>query len=105
MSDGAGPMVRLKDIAERAGVSVMTASKALRDQHDISLSTTSRVREIATQLGYVPDSSAQGLRTRKTKLLGIAISALTSPVYSRTVLALEGRARQIGYDVLLAHTL
>jgi len=98
-------MVRLKDIAERAGVSVMTASKALRDQHDISSATKSRVREIALQLGYVPNSSAQGLRNRKTKLLGIAISALTSPVYSRTVLALEGRARELGYDVLLAHTL
>ena len=98
-------MVRLKDIAERAGCSLMTVSKALRDEPDVSAATKTRVRELAKQLGYVPDSSAQGLRTRTTRLFGVAISALTSPVFSRVVLAIEGRARELGYDVLLVHTL
>ena len=53
-------MVRLKDIAQQARVSVMTVSKALRDQPDISAATKSRVKLIAQQMGYVPDSTAQG---------------------------------------------
>src|SRR5262249_40477622 len=61
-------MVRLKDIAERAGVSVMTVSKVLRDAPDISAATKNRIRALARQMGYVPDSLAQGLRTRTTKL-------------------------------------
>ena len=98
-------MIRLKDIAERAGVSVMTVSKALRDAHDVSGTTKTRIKLLAQQLGYVPDSSAQGLRTRTTKLFGLAVSSLTDPVFSRVVLAIEERAYELGYEVLLAHSL
>src|SRR2546428_730239 len=54
-------MVRLKDIASRAGVSVMTVSKVMRDAPDISANTKIRVRQLAEQMGYTPDSVAQGL--------------------------------------------
>jgi len=97
-------MIRLKDIAERAGVSVMTVSKALRDAPDVSAKTKTRIKLLAQQLGYVPDSSAQGLRTRTTKLFGLAISSLTNPIFSRVVVAIEERARELGYDLLLAHS-
>src|SRR5437870_2639606 len=97
-------MVRLKDIAERARVSVMTVSKALRDEPDVSGTTKTRIKLLAQQLGYVPDSSAQGLRTRSTKLFGLAISSPTNPIFSRVVLAIEERAYELGYDLLLAHT-
>lgn len=98
-------MVRLKDIALRAGVSAMTISKALRDEPDVSDGTKARIKLLAQQMGYVPDSSAQGLRSRTTKLFGLAISSLTNPIFSRVVLALEERAVELGYDILFAHTL
>ena len=98
-------MTRLKDIAQRAGLSIMTVSKALRDQADVSAATKARVKLLAQQMGYVPDSTAQGLRNRKTKLFGLAISSMTNPIYSRVVVAIEEKARALGYDVLLAHTL
>ena len=49
-------MVRLKDIAYRAGVSVMTVSKALRDAKDISIATKQRIQDMAAEMGYVPDA-------------------------------------------------
>src|SRR3974377_538401 len=98
-------MVRLKDIAARSGVSVMTVSKALRDSSDVSASTKTRVKLLAQQMGYLPDSSAQVLRTRKTKLFGVVLSSITKPIYSRVILAIEEGAHALGYDVLLAHTL
>src|SRR5437667_9323135 len=98
-------MVRLKDIAERAGVSVMTVSKVLHDAPDISAATKARVRALAHQMGYVPDSLAQGLRTRTTKLFGLVVSAMTNPVFARVVMAIEGRAHELGYEVILSHTL
>lgn len=97
-------MVRLKDIAEQAGVSVMTVSKALRDAADVSAATTARIKLLAQQMGYVPDSSAQGLRTRTTRLLGLAIPSIADPLYARVVLAIEEHAQNLGYDLLLAHT-
>ncbi len=98
-------MVRLKDIAERAGVSVMTVSKALRDEPDVSAATKARIKLMAQEMGYVPDSTAQGLRTRTTKLIGLVIPSTTDPVYARVVLAIEERAHELGYDIVLMHTL
>ena len=56
-------------------------------------------------MGYVPDTTAQGLRTRTTRIFGLAVSSLTNPIFSRIVLAIEERAYALGYDILLAHTL
>ncbi len=98
-------MVRLKDIAQSAGVSIMTVSKALRDEPDVSPATKGRIKLLAVQMGYVPDSSAQGLRTRTTRLLGLLIPAPTNPIYARIVFAIEERARELGYDLLIAHSL
>jgi DNA-binding LacI/PurR family transcriptional regulator len=97
-------MVRLKDIARHAGVSVMTVSKALRDQPDVSAATKVRIKSLAQQMGYVPDSSAQGLRTRTTKLFGLVIPSSTNPIFTRVVYAIEERAQELGYGILLAHT-
>ncbi|MGD1088498.1 MAG: LacI family DNA-binding transcriptional regulator [Verrucomicrobiota bacterium] len=98
-------MVRLKDMARHLGVSVMTVSKALRDAPDVSAATKSRIKALAQQMGYVPDSSAQGLRTKTTKLFGLVIPSSTNPIFARIVFAIEDRAHEFGYDVLLAHSL
>jgi len=98
-------MIRLKDIAQRAGLSIMTVSKALRDEPDVSAATKTRIKLLAQQMGYVPDSTAQGLRTRTTKLFGLVISSMTNPIFSRVVVAIEERAYALGYDVLLSHSL
>src|ERR1044071_8676627 len=98
-------MVKLKDIAARAGVSIMTVSKALRDARDISAETRVRIRKLAQEMGYVPDLSAQLMRSRKTKLFGLIISAATNPIYARIMMALEERAYELGYDLIFAHSL
>src|ERR1019366_5050619 len=98
-------MVRLKDIARHAGVSVMTVSKALRDAPDVSTATKARIKSLAQQFGYMPDSSAQGLRMKTTKLFGLVIPSITNPIFARTIFAIEERAHELGYDVLLAHSL
>ena len=68
-------MIRLKDIAEKAGVSIMTVSKVLRDAPDVAAATKARVRQLAEQMGYMPDTTAQGLRTRTTRLFGLLVPA------------------------------
>jgi DNA-binding LacI/PurR family transcriptional regulator len=98
-------MVKLKDIAKRAGVSIMTVSKALRDARDISAETRLRIRKLADEMGYVPDLSAQLMRSRKSRLFGLIISAATNPIYARIMMALEERSHELGYDLLFAHSL
>lgn len=83
----------------------MTVSKALRDEPDVSAATKARIKAMAQQMGYVPDSSAQGLRTRTTKMLGLLISSSTDLSVARMMLSIEERAHELGYDLLLMHTL
>jgi len=98
-------MVRLKDIAERAGVSIMTVSKALRGARDISATTKARLKRLAAEMGYVPDSLAQSLRPRHTHLLGLVVSAVTNPIQARIFLAIEEAAHRMGYEIVLAQTM
>ena len=83
----------------------MTVSKVLRDAPDISAATKSRIRVLSEQMGYMPDSAAQGLRNGTTKLFGLLISAVTNPIFARIVMAVEDRAHELGYEILFAHSL
>jgi LacI family transcriptional regulator len=98
-------MVRLKEIADAAGVSVMTVSKALRDKPDLSAATKARIRALASQMGYVPDLWASGMRSRTSRLLGLVIPAATDPVYARVMLALEQCTQELGYDLVYTQSL
>lgn len=97
--------VRLKDIAAAAGVSLMTVSKAMRNAPDISAATKTRIKMLAQQMGYVPDTAAQGLRSRTTRLLGLLLPTIVNPVFARMVSAIEESAHEMGYDLIIAHTL
>lgn len=83
----------------------MTVSKVLRDAPDISPATKMRVKMLAEEMGYVPDSLAQGLRTRTTRTVGLVISAVTNPIFARAILAIEEQAHALGYELILAHSL
>jgi DNA-binding LacI/PurR family transcriptional regulator len=98
-------MIRLKDIALHAGVSVMTVSKCLRDAKDISSSTRERIKKLAAEMGYVPNVSARQLRSQCTRMFGLVISAAPNPIFARLIMAIEERAHEIGYDLLLAQSL
>lgn len=98
-------MVRLKDIAGRAGVSIMTVSKALRGEKDVSAATRAKVKQLAQEMGYVPDSAAQGLRSKTTKLFGVVISSLANPIFNRVIRAIEEHAHEAGYEIILCHSL
>lgn len=83
----------------------MTVSKALRDKSDVSSATKERLRALARQMGYVPNVSAQQLRSGQTRLFGLVISASTNPVTARLLLAMEEKAHEMGYEILLIQTL
>ena len=76
----------------------------MKKRSNVSATTKSRIKLLAQQMGYVPDSSAQGLRTRTTKLFGLVIPSITNPIFARIVFAIEERAHELGYDLLLTHT-
>lgn len=97
-------MVSMKDIARMCGVSVATVSKALNGYSDIGEETKKRVREVAEEAGYFPNSSARALKTNRTYNLGVlfvdeAQSGLTHDFFSAVLESFKVRAESRGYDI------
>ena len=97
-------MIRLKDIAQHVGLSIMTVSKALRDVPDVAPGTKTRIKLVAQQMGYVANATAQGLRNRHSRLLGLVIPNIANPIFARMGMAIEDRAHDAGYGIILAQS-
>jgi LacI family transcriptional regulator len=74
--------VTIKYIAEKAGVSMSTVSRALRNDPAASAKTVARILEIARQLNYYPNLLAKGLRQDRTHTVGIIFNDLNNPFYT-----------------------
>jgi LacI family transcriptional regulator len=97
----------IKDVAERAGVSIATVSRALNDKSDVSGSTRERVREVAREVGYSPDPAARSLAGQTTRLVAIIVGDnaghrdLSLIFFGRVLTAISRRLSESGYDPLL----
>ncbi len=97
-------MVTIKDVAREAGVSVGTASQALRGSAVVRESTRRRVLAVAARLRFQPSALARGLVTRRTHTVGLLISDIANPFFIRAVRAVEDVAQENGYNVILCNT-
>lgn len=93
----------MKDVAKKAGVSVVTVSRALNNKPDISKATRERIISIAHELNYTPDGLAKSLVTRKTKTIGILIPGMDY-FYARVVDGISSESRERGYGVILCNS-
>jgi LacI family transcriptional regulator len=102
--------VTIQEIARRAGVHKSTVSRALRAASEPNLSDapgselTQRIVGIARDLGYQPDYSAAGLRTRRTRSIGVLVPRLTDVVLATIYEGIESTVRRHGYQALVANT-
>ncbi|UCE06637.1 MAG: LacI family DNA-binding transcriptional regulator [bacterium] len=96
--------VTIKDIATKAGVSVVTVSRALNDKPDISKTTKEHILKIAQELGYTPNSLAKSLVTRKTNTIGILVPDNLDPFYPEVVQGIADKCRERDYSIILCHT-
>lgn len=94
----------IKDVARLAGVSVSTASLALRGLGPVSDKTRRRVLEAAEKLNYRPNALARGLATRRSRTVGLILSDLRDPYFHEVAAGVEQIAWENGYTLLLADT-
>lgn len=96
----------LKDVAERAGVHVATASRALNSEqtHLVSDATRARVRNAADKLGYQTNAVAQSLRKGTTGALGVVVADLANPFIISLLRGIEYESRRRDYMPLVAET-
>ncbi len=63
----------LRTVADASGLAITTVSRALNNASDIALSTRERVRQVADELGYIPNRAGRGLRTGRTHMLSLVL--------------------------------
>jgi DNA-binding LacI/PurR family transcriptional regulator len=94
----------IKDIARKLHVSVSTVSRALRNLHDVNPDTKKAVQELAKQLNYEPNYIAQSLINRKTRIIGVIVPIIASPVFGRILTGMNDAARQHNYQLMICQS-
>ena len=96
--------ITLKMVAEKAEVSVNTASRAINNKPDINEKTKKRILKVAQELGYIRNAAAVALRTKKTGTIGVVIADNSNPFYAEVLNGMEEAAREKNYHIILTNT-
>lgn len=101
------PRPTIRDVAERAGVSIATVSRVLNDRADVSLETRERVREVAREVGYSADPAARALASQRTRLVAVVVGDnaghrdLSLVFFGKVLAAISRRLSHSDYEALL----
>jgi LacI family transcriptional regulator len=95
----------VQDVARKAGVHASTVSRALNPatRHRLSEEVTARVLAAAAELGYVPNTLAASLRTRRSETVGVVLPDITNPVFPPILQGLEAVLAEERYVAMVAH--
>jgi DNA-binding LacI/PurR family transcriptional regulator len=97
-------VVSLKDIAERAGVSLATVSNVVNGYRPVGEQTRVKVQQAIDELGYSPNLSARHLRRGRTGLIALAIPELNNPYFAELAGAAIREAAGLGYTLVMEDT-
>lgn len=90
----------LKDIANKLDLSISTISKALNDNHEISLERRTQIKRLASSLDYRPNNLAVSLKSKITHNIGLVIPNLTEYFFAMLFEGIEEMAAKKGYKVI-----
>jgi LacI family kdg operon repressor/LacI family transcriptional regulator len=97
--------VTIGDVAKKAGVSRATVSRVLnQNYHYISDETRERVLRAIEEMDYRPNALAKGLKQMKTNMLGVVLSNLQNPFWSKVMEGIEDTCQNYGYSLLIANS-
>ena len=91
--------ITIKDVAREAGVSIATVSNALNDVDVLKPETKCHVLEVAERLRYIPNINGRGLKSGKTKVIGLFISCIESSYYGTLAEAIFSECQKYGYEL------
>ena len=94
----------LHDVAREAGVSLITASRALGNPGVVSDSTIGRVLEAVTKTGYIPNLLAGGLKSKRSMTVAGLVPVISVPQFLPTIRSLTDSLDAAGYQLILGQT-
>jgi len=97
-------MPTVLDVAKQAGVAPITVSRVINNSGYISQATRERVEAAVKELGYVPNTLARGLRSKRTKTLALVVTDITNPYFTLMARGVEDAAGASNYSVVYCNT-
>jgi LacI family transcriptional regulator len=94
--------VTIRDVARQAGVSVATVSRYINRNAPVSAEVAERLKQIMTELRYVPHAAARHLASRKTRVIGLLLNNLHNDFFVPLLNGVEGVVRQKEYNLIVA---
>jgi LacI family transcriptional regulator len=101
---GKSPRATISDVARHADVSIGTVSRVLNKARNVKPALQRRVLDAAAALDYQPDSLAQGMRSKKTHVVGVIVPDLRNPLSSESVAGIEAALTEQGFAFFLANS-
>lgn len=99
-----GDTVTITDVAHKAGVSVSTVSRVMRNHPDVNPSTRERVMAAVRLLDYRPSPIARALVSGRSQSIGLLVSNIENPFYPQLARSIETAARERGCAVIMCNT-
>ena len=96
--------ITLHDVARLAGVSPITASRAINKPEQVSPELLKRVEEAVARTGYVPNRMAGGLASSRSKLIAAVVPSTVISVFNETIEALNNTLFDAGYQLMLGQS-
>jgi LacI family transcriptional regulator len=97
-------MPTVHDVAKRARVAPITVSRVINNSGYISESTRKRVEAAIKEIGYVPNTLARGLRSKRTNTLALVVTDITNPYFTLMARGVEDVAGDSNYTVIYCNT-
>lgn len=97
-------MVKIKDVADAAGVSTATVSRVLANKPHVRAEVKERVMAVVAKLNYQPNRVAQSLRSNTSKIIALIVADIENPFFQRVSRAVDDVAQEMGFNVMLCNT-
>lgn len=94
----------IHDIARELKISASTVSRALNDNPRISMKTKEKIKAVANELGYRPNTLASNLRNKKSNTIGIVVPLINRHFFSSVISGVEDVAFKAGYNVVISQS-
>lgn len=97
-------MITLKDIAEKAGVTVTTVSRMLNNRGYVNQATRDKINQVMKELHYQPNELARSLSLRRSNYIGLIVPSVSNMFFCKVVGRIEHYAYEMGYKILLCNS-
>lgn len=99
-----GGRVTLADVARHAGVSTMTASRAMSAPDTVSPALRTRVEQAVAALGYLPNRAARALASARSHVIAVLIPSFSNDVFTDVLAGIQDAVDPHGYQLLISNT-